>query len=104
MVDAVAVVGTPHLAGQEFRRGKLLEERIQPPRRCKDVLKMQLGPVQPLRMLGEGPDNGILNVRFAKEAGISGEVAAARPQFVLERTVPGSFRSELKREETDIAG
>ncbi|WP_292233439.1 hypothetical protein [Mesorhizobium sp.] len=104
MVDAVAIVRAPYLTDQELRSGELTEKRIQPPRRYGDVLKVQLGPIQPFRMLGECPGNGILNIRSANEAGISGEIAAACPELVAERAVPGPFRSKLQGEKPDIAG
>ena len=64
--------------------------------------EMQLGPVHLLCVFGKSAGNIILNFGFANETGISGEIAPAGPQFVLEAAVLGSFGSKLQRKETHI--
>ncbi|CAN7536275.1 hypothetical protein [Mesorhizobium sp. LjNodule214] len=104
MIDVIAVVRPPYLAGLEFGGGKLPQKRVQPPPRRKDVLEVQPGPAQLLGVFGECADDGILNVRIADEAGVTGKVAASGPQFVVECAVPGPLGSKLQGEEADIAG
>ncbi|WP_245494833.1 hypothetical protein [Mesorhizobium sp. M4B.F.Ca.ET.017.02.2.1] len=104
MIDAISVVRSPDLAGQECRGGKLAQKTVQPPRRHKDVLEMQLGPVLLLHRFGERDDDVVLNIGIAEEAAVSGEIAAPGPQFVVECAVPGPFGSKLKRKEPDIVG